>query len=163
MGSNLAPGTEIIERSFSQRIEAGGNTVFGTLGLFTKGPVNERRKINSTAELVDVFGQPNDDNYTYFFPISKILDEAPVEIVRVEESTKNCSSVTLGLSGSSGLLITNSDKLVYSYEVNYAYLEKERKDFTVVKINPGQNIFKKIIEPSQKFKNKKSYLGFSEN
>jgi len=101
MGSNLAPSVEITERSFSQRIEAGGEAVFGTLGLFTKGPVNERRRITSLAQFIDVFGKPNDYTYNYFFPIASILDQAPVEVVRVEERTKKCAGLTVGISGSS--------------------------------------------------------------
>jgi hypothetical protein len=99
MASNLAPGVEIIERSFSQRIEPISNTEFATLGMFAKGPVNERRRISSVDELIEVFGRPDDTTYQYFFPIAKILDEAPVYIVRVEEGTKLCSGLTVGISG----------------------------------------------------------------
>ena len=58
MGSNLAPGVEIIERSFSTRIEAGDQTVFATMGLFKKGPVNEATRISSPDQLREVFGKP---------------------------------------------------------------------------------------------------------
>lgn len=64
----------------------------------------------------------------------------------------------LGLSGSSALLITDRDNLVYSHEVNYAYLEKERKDFTVVRIKPGENILKKIMKEVKNLKIKNLIL-----
>ena len=119
MGSNLAPGVEIIERSFSQRIESGALTKFATLGMFSKGPVNEATKINSPAELEEIFGAPDDSNYQYFFPVSTMLEQAPVELVRVEESTKKCAAFTVGVSGSAGLQTPETTIDVGAYPLTY--------------------------------------------
>lgn len=102
MASNLAPGIEILNQSFSQRIEATGEIVFGTIGVFTKGPVNERILVTSVKQLIDVFGEPSDFSASYFLPIAKIIEDgrAPVHVVRVEDSEVSCSAVTVGLSGS---------------------------------------------------------------
>jgi hypothetical protein len=118
MGSNLAPGVEIIERSFSTRIEAGDQTVFATLGLFKKGPVNETTRISSPDQLRDVFGSPDDATFKYFFPISTMLDQAPVEVVRVEESTVACAGLSIATSGSDTVAIETPIK-VSAYPLTY--------------------------------------------
>jgi len=117
--ANLAPGVEIIERSFSQRIEAGDLTSFATLGLFSKGPVNEVVTVTSTEQLNDVFGTPDDTSYKYYFPVAKILDEAPVQLVRIEDSEKNCASITVAISaGELGTIIENPIQ-VKAYPLSY--------------------------------------------
>ena len=45
----------------------------------------------------------------------------------------------IGFPGSSALLLSkNNDCVVYSYDVNYAYLKKKAKDFTVVTDEDGR-------------------------
>jgi hypothetical protein len=99
MGSNLAPGVEITERSFSQRIESGALTSFATMGLFTKGPVNEVVTVSSEDELREVFGKPDEVSFPFFGPIAVMLDEAPVNVIRIEDSEKFVSGVTVAVSG----------------------------------------------------------------
>lgn len=97
--ANLAPGVEIFERSFSQRLEVTNQATFATLGLFRKGPVNERITLNNVEDLNNIFGTPDDVSYFYYFPVAKILDQSPVHLVRIEESEKYCAGVTVGISG----------------------------------------------------------------
>jgi hypothetical protein len=35
----------------------------------------------------------------FYFPVAKILDQSPVHLVRIEESTKYCAGLTVGISG----------------------------------------------------------------
>jgi len=118
MGSNLAPGVEIIERSFSTRIEGGDQTVFATLGLFKKGPVNKATRISSADQLREVFGKPDDSTYKYFFPISSMLDQAVVEVVRVEQSEKYCAGLTVATSGADTITISTPIQ-VSAYPLSY--------------------------------------------
>jgi hypothetical protein len=97
--ANLAPGVEIFERSFSQRLEVTNQATFATLGLFRKGPVNERITLNNVNDLNNIFGTPDDVTYPFYFPVAKILETAPVHLVRIEESTINCAAITVGISG----------------------------------------------------------------
>ena len=56
----------------------------------------------------------------------------------------------IGFPGSSALLISkNNDCVVYSYDVNYAYLKKKVKDFTVVRVKSVENIFRKIVKKAE--------------
>lgn len=58
-----------------------------------------------------------------------------------------------GLLGSSALLVTrDKDCVLYSYNVNYAYLQKEAKEVNVKKVKAEENIFKKIIKRAREFK-----------
>lgn len=111
--SNQAPEISFVERPFSQRIEPGSATIFATIGMFSKGPVNERVQINSPTELKDTFGTPSDYNYQYFLPISTILDVAPCYVVRVEESTKYCAGSTVAVSG--GNTVKNATPVQVQY------------------------------------------------
>jgi Xaa-Pro aminopeptidase len=65
----------------------------------------------------------------------------------------------IGFQGSNALLITKDrDCIVYSYDVNYAYLKKKIKAFTVVKVKPGENIFKKIVKKAKNLEIKNLFL-----
>lgn len=97
--ANLAPGVEVFERSFSQRLEVNNQATFATIGLFKKGPVNERITLNNVQDLNTIFGTPDDISYMFYFPVAKILDQSPVHLVRIEESTKFCAGLTVGISG----------------------------------------------------------------
>ena len=97
MAENTKAGVEIIERSFSQRIEQSSITSFMTMGAFSKGPVNEAIKLESRRSLVDIFGAPSEFNYQYFFPIATMLDATnSVWVVRVEDKEVKCPGITVG-------------------------------------------------------------------
>ena len=106
------------------------------MGVFTKGPVNERRRISSLDELVEVFGEPSDFSATYFLPVAKILEQSPVELVRVEESTVQCASITTGLSGSIGTSIETSLD-VSSYPLTYDAVFIEQDGETQIELPAG--------------------------
>jgi hypothetical protein len=129
MGSNLAPGIEIIEKSFSQRIESNSATVFATLGMFSKGPVNEPYRITSPDQLREVFGKPNDDNYMYFLPIATILEQSPVDVVRVEDDSVKVSSITFGISGGEKVILTtpiDTKAFPLTYDSVFSYDEDNK-------------------------------------
>jgi hypothetical protein len=97
MAENTKAGVEIIERSFSQRIEQSSITSFMTVGAYSKGPVNEAIRVESRKQLIDVFGAPDDINYKYFFPVATMLDATnSVWIARVEGGEVRCPGITVG-------------------------------------------------------------------
>jgi hypothetical protein len=118
MAANLAPGVEIFERSFGVQVNAGQNVSFATLGLFSKGPINEVVQVNSLDQLVQEFGRPNDTSYKFFFPIASILDQAPVQLVRVEKSETKCAGLTMAISGSTTYALSTPVS-AYAYPLSY--------------------------------------------
>jgi hypothetical protein len=136
--ANLAPGVEVFERSFSQRLEVTNQATFATLGLFRKGPVNERITLNNVEDLNAVFGTPDDVTYPFYFPVAKILDTAPVHLVRIEESTINCAGLTVGISGG----VTNAwatPVQVLAYPLSYQTLFQPDDDLvTQIEFTGGE-------------------------
>lgn len=150
---NLSPGVEIIERSFSQRIEAASEVSFAALGLFTKGPVNEATRIASIDELVTTFGKPDAYTYTYFLPISTILDQAPVNVVRIEEDTVYCSGLSVGTSGASTVTLSTPAQ-VLAYPTTYASLFLEQDSVTQISLSGiGNSITFLAVGPGTSYNN----------
>jgi phage tail sheath protein FI len=118
MGTNLAPGVEVIERSFGATVQAGQNVVLATLGLFAKGPLNERTIINSTDQLIQTFGRPDDTTYKFFLPIVSMLDQTSVNLVRVEKSETLCAGLTVGISGGDTFTFATPVS-AYAYPLSY--------------------------------------------
>lgn len=119
MAENTKAGVELIERSFSQRIEQNSITAFMTLGAYSKGPVNEAIRLESRKDLVDIFGTPDDINYKYFFPVATMLDATnTVWVTRVEDSTKKCAGITIGESLVSVNGVSGVDHVHNSEDVN---------------------------------------------
>jgi phage tail sheath protein FI len=136
MASNLAAGVDIIERHFSQRVEAVGTIAYGTLGVFSKGPVNERRRITSESQMVTVFGKPTKFSAPYFLAISAILDQAPVEVVRVEDGEVSCAGFTVGLSGGQSAAISTPVD-VLAYPLTYDSIFTEQDGVTQIQVPNG--------------------------
>jgi Xaa-Pro aminopeptidase len=64
-----------------------------------------------------------------------------------------------GLPGSSALLISKDrDCVIFSHDVNYGYLKKKAKDFTVVRVKPSENILKKIVKKAKTYEIKNLIL-----
>lgn len=63
-----------------------------------------------------------------------------------------------GLLGSSALFVSREKDWLYTYDVNYAYLEKEANGVNVERVKPQENIFKKIIKRAKENKIKTLFL-----
>jgi hypothetical protein len=118
MASNTAPGVEIIERSFGTRVEAGQNVLFSTVGLFSKGPLNEVVVLSSVDQTIETFGRPNDYTYSYFFPIASMLEQASVNVVRVEKSEVTCAGLSVAVSGATTYSLSTPVS-AYAYPLTY--------------------------------------------
>lgn len=119
MAENTRAGVELIEKSFSQRIEQNSITAFMTLGAYSKGPVNEAIRLESRKDLLDIFGAPDDINYKYFFPVATMLDATnSVWVTRVEDSSKICAGITIGESQVSVNSVNNISYISNTEDIN---------------------------------------------
>jgi hypothetical protein len=125
---NSAPSVEIFERSFSQNVAVDSATVFGTMGLFSRGPVNELTLLTSPEELREVFGTPVDDiTAKFFYPVDKILELSPVYVIRVESLDKKCAGSVVGISGS-GSVTVDAPVEVKAYPLTYSSIFETDED-----------------------------------
>jgi hypothetical protein len=129
--ANSAPSVEIFNRSFTQTVEPTSDVVFGTLGLFSRGPVNELTLVSNNAELRDIFGTPVDSlTAKFFFPIDQILEIAPVYVIRVEESEKKCAGSTVGISGVNTVALDTPVE-VSAYPLSYSSVFETGEDSNI--------------------------------
>ena len=78
-----SPGVIIREESRTNAVVTGSNGVGAFAGAFPKGPVDEIVTIGTERQLVEVFGEPNDDNYEYWFSAANfLLYGGSIKIVR---------------------------------------------------------------------------------
>ena len=87
MASNqLSPGVVIQERDLTVVTTPVGLNVGVLAAPFAKGPVEEIVTVSSERQLVNVFGEPNDYNYEYWFTASQFLSYGGVlKTIRVTD------------------------------------------------------------------------------
>ena len=103
MGFQVSPGVEVKEVDLTNIVPAVSTTIGAVCGPFEKGPVSEITSISSEKQLVEVFGNPNANNFEYFFTAANFLQYSnSLRVVRTESALKNASS------GGSGILIRNT-------------------------------------------------------
>ena len=112
----LSPGVAIQERDLTLgSIETVETNVGAIAGPFEKGPLLTPTRISNEAELLEIFGKPNEDNYEYWWSASSFLSYGGVlEVVRV--STDGLRTASDDLVTSPYILnISGSD----DYQTNY--------------------------------------------
>lgn len=70
----LSPGVQVIEKDYTQIAPSLSTTIGAFAGVFKWGPVESPVAISSETDLVNVFGQPDDTNYTSFFTAKNFLE-----------------------------------------------------------------------------------------
>ena len=104
MGFQLSPGVNVTEIDLTTIVPAVSTTNGGFAGAFQWGPANQRILVDSETNLRDLFGNPNNDTYEYFFTAANFLSYGNnLQVVRVVGAAAN----NAGTSG--GLLIENDD------------------------------------------------------
>lgn len=91
----VSPGVNVSEIDLTTVIPAVSTSNAGLVGQFAWGPCNVVQLINSESDLVNLFGKPNSDTYTYFMPAASFLAYGRnLNIVRIvnESTAKNSSS-----------------------------------------------------------------------
>ena len=111
MATLLSPGVAWSEVDLTTVVPSLSTTVGGFAGNFVWGPVNELTRISNEIELVNTFGQPDQNTFTSFFTAANFLSYAQnLLVVRTVDTTKANNAV----SGSTPLVIEN--KNVYDIE-----------------------------------------------
>ena len=71
--NQLSPGVVIQERDLSTVTTPSAFNVGVMAAPFNRGPVEEITNISSERQLVDIFGEPDDQNYEYWYTASQFL------------------------------------------------------------------------------------------
>lgn len=104
MADLLSPGVLTQETDLTITAPAVATSTGAFAGNFAWGPTNEIYQVSNEANLVNVFGKPNNDNFASFFSAKNFLDYATnLMLVRAETSTQlnavaNGSAVNIGNS-----------------------------------------------------------------
>ena len=109
MGFLVSPGVHVREIDLTNIIPAIQTNIAAFAGPFERGPVSSVTAISSEAELAQVFGEPNEDNFEYWFTAANFLQYSnALRLVRMESGILNaCSEL--------GLLIRDNDHYKGSY------------------------------------------------
>lgn len=100
MGFRVSPGVSITEKDLTTIIPAVATTPGGFAGYFHWGPANEIVTVTNEKELVDIFGEPQTDNYVDFFTVANFLGYGNnCGVVRTVATTAYNSNVSTALTG----------------------------------------------------------------
>ena len=91
MVSKLAsPGVFVQERDFTRGGIDPSFLNFGAFaGVFEKGPIGTPTLVTTEAQLIDLFGTPNDNNAEYWYTVSNFLEYGGVcYVVRIEDASQ---------------------------------------------------------------------------
>lgn len=101
MATNLSPSIDVIEKDLTLRIPSVTSSVGAIVVAAEKGPLNTQTLITDATTYQEIFGIPDDVNYTHWFTATSFLKQSnQLYVVRTENEDTLCSGVTVGLSGS---------------------------------------------------------------
>jgi len=103
MPFQVSPGVSVVETDLTTIVPTISTTAAGFVGEFAWGPANEVRTISSENELREVYGDPDDDNFTYWFSAANFLRYGSnLQVIRsVGTSARNAGLPNSG--GSAGI------------------------------------------------------------
>lgn len=108
MPTNLSPTVDIIERDLTLRIPSVTSSVGAIVVAAEKGPLNVLTNIPDESTYIQIFGEPDDVNYTHWFTATSFLKQSnQLYVVRTENEDTLCAGITIGLSGD----ISSSDEV----------------------------------------------------
>jgi phage tail sheath protein FI len=73
MAFQLSPGVNVSEIDLTTVVPSVATSIGAFAGVFAWGPVNEIVTISDEVRLAETFGEPNDDNYEYWFSAANFL------------------------------------------------------------------------------------------
>lgn len=114
MAFPLSPGVTVSEVDLTTVVPAVATTVGGLAGNFTWGPVEEIITIPNEVRLVNTFGEPNEDNFGYFFTAANFLSYG-TDLRVVRAANTNCYNARSNTSASPIQIKNPTD-----YEQNYS-------------------------------------------
>ena len=111
MAFQVSPGVQVKEIDATSVVPAVSTSIGGTAGSFNWGPVLEAQLISSEQELVDTFGEPDDNTFKYFLTAASFLKYGnALKVVRVSSGHLNATA------DGSGQLVKNEE----DYDNNYS-------------------------------------------
>jgi hypothetical protein len=106
MPFQVSPGVNVSEIDLSTVVPAVSSTEGVLVGVFTRGPVEQRVLVSSERDLVNRFGEPTDDNYETFLTAANFLSYGnKLYVTRVVSDSANTSSIT----GTAGIIETRAE------------------------------------------------------
>ena len=114
MPFQVSPGVQITERDLTAVVPNVATSIGGMVGQFGWGPCEERVRISSQNELVELFGEPEDNNSEYFWSAANYLEYGNnlILVRSINDSAGTTglnSSVNSGVAGTNAELIENTD------------------------------------------------------
>lgn len=107
MAFRVSPGVSIKEIDLTTIVPAVATTPGGYAGYFHWGPAEEIVTVTQQTELSNIFGKPQNDNYTDFFTVGNFLGYGNnMQVVRVVPST------ALNAASTKGYLVSPTGKLI---------------------------------------------------
>ena len=129
----LSPGVIIREVDLTVgRADNVLDNIGAIAGPFTQGPVDEPSDINTQGELLQAFGEPqnNDRQYEYWLTASEFLTYGGVlKVVRTDGDNLKNSNAGVGIASTTTLKIKSYDDYTLNYET--------ASDFNFASRNPG--------------------------
>ena len=112
MATLLSPGVAWSEVDLTTIVPSLSTTVGGFAGNFVWGPVNELTRVSNEIELVNRFGQPDQNTFTSFYTAANFLSYTQnLLVVRAADLTKANNAT----SGTLPIIIQNENQ----YELDY--------------------------------------------
>ena len=101
MPFQVSPGVSVVETDLTTIVPTISTTAAGFVGSFAWGPANEVRTISSENELREVYGDPDEDNFTYWFSAANFLRYGSnLQVVRaVGDSSRNAAQPGINTGG----------------------------------------------------------------
>jgi|Laugrespbdmm15sd_2_1035082.scaffolds.fasta_scaffold00007_77 phage tail sheath protein FI len=109
MAFQLSPGVLVTEEDKSTVVPAVATSAGAFSGAFQWGPVEKVTTVDTERNLVEQFGNPNDDTAGYFFTAANFLSYGNnLKLVRVADKSVARNAVTTPSGRVSGVTITNT-------------------------------------------------------
>jgi phage tail sheath protein FI len=84
MAFQVSPGVEVKEIDATNVIPAVSTSIGGSVGFFTKGPIDTPITVSSEKQLVETFGEPTAETFKYFGPMAGFLKYGnALKVIRV--------------------------------------------------------------------------------
>ena len=113
----VSPGVQVKEIDLTNVIPATSASIGAIAGSFQWGPADTMITVGSEKQLVQVFGQPNDDTYSSVLTAAQFLSYG--NSLRVVRSVG--SSALNAASGGAGILLKNADAVeAYTGAIDFA-------------------------------------------
>ena len=112
MAFQLSPGINVSEVDLTTIVPSVASSTGAFAGKFAWGPINEAVTITDEVRLASTFGEPDDDNFEYWFSAANFLAYSNnLKVVRAANTATSKNATSIG----PGVLIQNSDDYYNNY------------------------------------------------